>query len=101
PEVKVIPGRIKTNMSVRLCGSMPTVSASMIVLDSPEAARLPSITGRFVASVGLEILTVQVPQIFDEDIAGVVASARQQYPDVPNELPEIADKPRLVVWDEQ
>lgn len=52
PEVKVIPGRIKTNMSVRLSGAMPSITASQIVLDSPAAARLPNIPGRFVAAVG-------------------------------------------------
>jgi|GEM_PF-3469389 len=100
PEVKVIPGRIKTNMSVRLSGAMPTVSASQIVLDSPEAARIPNIPGRFIAVVGLKTLVVQCPRMFDEDIAGVVSAARHQYTDVPNELRDYAEQPRIVAWDE-
>lgn len=101
PEVKVIPGRIKTNMSMRLSGAMPTVTASMIVLDSPEAARIPNIPGRFVAVVGLTTMTVQVPHILDDDIAGVVSATRKEYPDVPENLSDAQDQPEIIVWDEQ
>lgn len=101
PEVKVIPGRIKTNMSMRLSGAMPTISASQIVLDSPDAARIPNLPGRFVAVVGLKTLHVQVPRIFDEDIAGVVSSTRREYPDVPETLSDVQEMPALVVWNEQ
>jgi hypothetical protein len=101
PEVRVIPGRIKTNMAVRLCGFMPTVSASMIVLDSPEASRIANIPGRFVASAGRDEVVVQVPMILDADIAGVVASARRAHPDVANELRELEGLPQLGVWNEQ
>lgn len=100
PEVKVIPGRIKTNMSVRLSGAMPTISASQIVLDNPEAARIPNIPGRFVAVRGLDTLILQVPHILDEDIAGVVSAARRQFTEVKETL---SDEPPvlLVTWDEQ
>lgn len=101
PEVKVIPGRIKTNMSIRMSGAMPSISSSMVILDSPEAAKIPNIPGRFVSAVGLETLRVQVPQIFDQDIEGVVSSARQQYPDVANELSDMAEQPALTIWNEQ
>lgn len=101
PEVRVIPGRIKTNMPMRLSGAMPTISASQIVLDSPDAARIPNISGRFVAVIGLQTLIVQVPRIFDEDIAGVVSSTRQDFPDVPENLSDVGELPKLVVWDEQ
>ncbi len=100
PEVKVIPGRIKTNMSVRLCGWMPTIVASMIVLDNPEAARLPQVEGRFVAAVGMSVLKIQCTYISDEDIAGVVSSAQNQYPDVSNELRNTTTAP-LRLWDAQ
>lgn len=103
PEVRVIPGRIKTNMSIRLSGAMPTVGASMIVLDNPEAARIPNIPGRFVAVVGLQTLIVQAPRIFDEDIAGVVSSCKQMYPTVAETLNELKNdkQPALGAWDEQ
>ncbi len=100
PEVKVIPGRIKTNMSVRLSGAMPTISSSLIILDNPEAARIPNIPGRFVAVRGLDTLILQVPRILDEDIAGVVSAAKVQYPEVKENLSE-EPMVQLVVWDEQ
>lgn len=98
PEVKVIPGRIKTNMSVRMSGPMPSVTASEIVLDNSAAAYLPSIPGRFVAVCGLDQLTVQVPLITDDDIAGIISATREAYPEVNDKLPEAP--PALPVWDE-
>lgn len=101
PEVKVIPGRIKTNMSIRACGAMPTVTSSMIVLDNPEAARIPSVPGRFVIVVGLQTLIVQTPYIGDDDIAGIVSACRRRYPDVANDLVDMRGMPALQTWDEQ
>jgi len=101
PEVKVIPGRIKTNMSLRACGAMPTVTASMIVLDNPEAARIPSVPGRFVIVVGLKTLIVQVPYMPDDDIAGIVSSCQRKYTNVANDLVDMAGMPALQTWDEQ
>lgn len=100
PEVKVIPGRIKTNMSVRMSGAMPSIVASQIVLDTADAAKLPSIPGRFVAVVGLQTLTVQVPRIEDSDIAHVVSKAQNDYPETSDELSELSNAPKLKTWDE-
>lgn len=100
PEVKVIPGRIKTNMSVRMSGAMPSIVASQIVLDTADAAKLPSIPGRFVAVVGLKTLVVQVPRCEDSDIAHVVRKAQNDYPETSDELKELSDAPKLKVWDE-
>jgi DNA segregation ATPase FtsK/SpoIIIE-like protein len=100
PEVKVIPGRIKTNMSVRMSGAMPSIVASQIVLDSADAAKIPNIPGRFVAVVGLRTLTVQVPRIEDSDIAHVVSKAQNDYPETSDELRELSNSPKLKVWDE-
>jgi len=101
PEVKVIPGRIKTNMSVRLCGWMPTIVASQIVLDNPEAARLPQVEGRFVAAVGMAVMKIQCTFISDEDIAGVVSSSQVKYPDVANDLRNMPEQSPLRIWDAQ
>ena len=101
PEVKVVPGRIKTNMSVRMSGPMPSVTASQIVIDSPDAARLPNISGRFVAVVGMKTLVVQVPYIEDGDIAQIVSAAKLAYPDVSEDLKELANSPKLITWDEE
>lgn len=98
PEVKVVPGRIKTNMSVRVCGYMPTVVASQVVLDSPEAARIPNIPGRMAATSGLRDLVIQVPRIEDGEILDTVNSLKRLYPDVPNELSGMKTV-KLVTWD--
>lgn len=100
PEVKVIPGRIKTNMSVRASGAMPNITASMIVTDTIDAARLPNIPGRFVVVVGLNTWIVQVPRIEDADIAHTVSKAKNDYPDTSDELAEMINAPKLKVWDE-
>lgn len=101
PEVKVLPGRIKSNMTLRLSGSMPSVISSLVILDTPEAARLPAVPGRFAVRIGLINLVVQVPFISDDDIAGVVLSARNKFTDVANDPRGAARAPQIVVWDEQ
>lgn len=103
PEVAVIPGRIKTNLSVRCSGSMPNHHASEIVIDCADAARLPSIPGRFIVVVGLQKLTVQFPRITDEDIQGVIAASKANYPDVSEKLVDetISNVKQIELWDEQ
>ncbi len=101
PEVRVIPGRIKTNIPVRLCGWMPTISASQIVLDTPDAAHIAKLPGRFAFRRGMEMLYIQCPEIPDVEIEGVVSSARIAHPDVPNDLRDLKDTPTPKVWNEQ
>lgn len=101
PDKDTVPGRIKTNMDVRLCGFMPSVVASHIVLDGPEAANIANLPGRFVAQRGLETRTVQVPLITDDDIAGIVSSCQRTYTEVSDTLPEMRGEPVSIVWDEQ
>jgi DNA translocase FtsK/SpoIIIE-like protein len=101
PEVRVIPGRIKTNIPVRLCGWMPTISASQIVLDTPDAAHIAKLPGRFAFRRGMEMLYIQCPEMPDVEIEGVVSSARQAYPDVDNDLRDLKDTPTPKAWNEQ
>ncbi len=102
-EVKVIPGRIQTNAATRMCGWVPNIHASMNVLGTPEATRIDNIPGRFAANAGRENIVVQVPYITDQDIQGVVSSARQQWTEVTNELSDMqaAPTPAAIVWNEQ
>ena len=79
---------------------MPTITASMVVIDSPAAADLPVLPGRFMAARGLDLNTVQVPYITDDDIARVVSKSNLDYPDVSSELREVADQPAVTVWNE-
>jgi DNA segregation ATPase FtsK/SpoIIIE-like protein len=102
PEVKVIPGRIKDNM-IRMSGYAQSIMASMAILDNPEAARLPMVAGRFaiVTSKSMHTIIVQTPYMTDEDIQGVVSSAKATYTDVANDLSDSTGSPAPKVWDEQ
>jgi hypothetical protein len=73
--VDVLPGWIKTNMTLRISGKMPSISASQVVLDSITAAQLPSLPGRMVFSVGRFEEICQSPYISDDDIARAVVIA--------------------------
>jgi hypothetical protein len=101
PEVKVLPGRIKANMSVRCCGFMPSVISSQVVLDSPEAARIPNIAGRMAGTSGLHDFIVQVAHIMDEEIGGAVTSLKRLYTSVKNDLNGMQGGTKLKTWDEQ
>lgn len=101
PEVKVIPSMIKTNMSIRMSGSMPNHKASELILDTADAARLPSIPGRFIAVRGLDKWTLQVPRIMDDDIEGIISSTKLAYPDVPEHLQDEQSHTPLTVWNAQ
>ena len=98
PEVKVIPGRIKTNIAMRISGAMPSFTASQIVLDSPIAANLPNLSGRMAAVEGMSELIVQAPLIEDDEIAGVISAAQREFIDIKETL---SDAPEILpVWDE-
>lgn len=101
PEVAVIPGRIKTNMGVRICFQMPSVTASMVATDTPLAAELPALPGRCIAVRGMDTLKIQSPLVTDADIAGVVSSCKLKYPDVANVLKEVAQLPEIKTWDQE
>lgn len=66
--VEVLPGWIKTNMSMRVSAKMPTSQASLVILDTITASTLPNIPGRMVFSTGRNELIAQSPYISDEQI---------------------------------
>lgn len=101
PEVKVLPGRIKANMSVRLSGYMPTIVASQVVLDSPEASRIPNMPGRFAGTSGLYDFICQVGHIQDDEISDSIAALKRLYTDVRNELRGMEGTAKLKTWNEQ
>lgn len=70
--VDVLPGWIKTNMTMRVSGKMPAIGPSMVILDSPTAAFLPSIPGRMIFSLGRDEIQVQTPLITDDEISKAV-----------------------------
>jgi hypothetical protein len=72
PSVEVLPGWAKTNMGLRVSGKMPSHQASMVILDSVNAATLPNIPGRMIFSVGREEIIAQSPFISDSEIERAV-----------------------------
>jgi DNA segregation ATPase FtsK/SpoIIIE-like protein len=90
--VDVLPGWIKTNMTLRISGKMPSHQASMVILDSVSAAALPNIPGRMIVSEGRFETVVQSPLITDDEIAIAVRMARE-HPVPPREMPELAPAP--------
>ena len=52
PDVNSIPGAIKANLDGRIAGHMADNTASMVILDNANAAKLPSIPGRFIIRDG-------------------------------------------------
>ena len=51
-DVASVPGAVKANLDGRIAGHMPDNTASMVILDNGNAAKLPSIPGRFIIRDG-------------------------------------------------
>lgn len=52
PDVNSVPGSIKANLDGRIAGHTADNTSSMVVLDTADAAKLPSIPGRFIIRDG-------------------------------------------------
>lgn len=78
--VDVLPGWIKTNMTLRISGKMPSDSASRVILDTGTAVNLPAVAGRLVISQGRIETIVQSPLISNEEIAKAVEIASAMQP---------------------
>lgn len=59
PDANVLPGQIKNNIPVRVCGRFADKSASEIVLNNTRATTLKDIKGRFLFKVGADTLEFQ------------------------------------------
>jgi hypothetical protein len=99
PSVDVLPGWIKTNLTLRIASKMPNHTASQIVVDSISAAHLPEVPGRMVFRRGGSEQILQTPLCDDNAIAHAVKIAKE-YPaaewqlDDPDESIEVeAPKP--------
>jgi hypothetical protein len=75
--VDVLPGWVKTNMSLRVSAKMPSHQASMIILDSVTAATIDNIPGRMVFSSGRFETIAQSPYITDNEVETVVLDSSQ------------------------
>lgn len=67
PDANVLPGQIKNNIVVRICGRFADKPASEIVLGNTEACNLPELKGRFIFKLGNELKIFQA-YYFDDDI---------------------------------
>lgn len=66
PDANVLPGQIKNNIPVRICGRFADKAASEIVLGNTSACGLPDIKGRFLYKVGNETIQFQSYYFDDE-----------------------------------
>lgn len=66
PDAKVLPGQIKNNIPVRICGRFADKPASEIVLGNTRATDLPNIKGRFLFKVGADTEEFQAYYFDDE-----------------------------------
>lgn len=87
PSVEILPGSIKTNMTVRLAGRMPTSSSSMTVLGTGEASKLDPVKGRMMLMIGPDPKPIQTPFISDDEIYQSLHTAMEYEPHDYN-LPE-------------
>ena len=66
PDAKVVPGQIKNNVPVRICGKFADAKASEIVLSNTKAKDLPDVQGRFLFKLGAETIQFQA-YFFNDD----------------------------------
>ena len=66
PDDNVVNGQIRSNVTGRICGRVPSGKASEIVLDDPSAASLPKVKGRMIYQNAGEMIEFQ-GYFFDDD----------------------------------
>lgn len=76
PSVDVLPGWIKTNLTLRISGKMPNHVSSQIVVDSDSAAKLPDVPGRMVIRRGGFEMILQTPLIEESGINRAIKLAQ-------------------------
>ncbi len=74
PKREVISTIIKTNLPARMAFSVPTYTASQLIIDTGDARGLTP-RGRFVYAKGASHLTIQAPYISDRLIREIVRGA--------------------------
>lgn len=77
PDVKVVEGSIKANLSLRLTGRLPSSADSVTILGNSMAKDLAAIPGRMILQYDPDPQPVQTPHITDEDMIQALATAVQ------------------------
>lgn len=72
PHATVLPGQIKNNIPVRICGRFADKTASEVVLSNTSAGKLPDIKGRFMFKSGADTVPFQAYNFDDEGIEEMV-----------------------------
>lgn len=85
PISRVVSGLIKTNFNARLAFGVPSISASIVMLDSKRAVGL-SPAGRAIFQYGTTVIEVQVPYIKKSELLEVLDEARSDGGRVEDEL---------------
>jgi DNA segregation ATPase FtsK/SpoIIIE-like protein len=75
PKSEVISTRIKGVLPAKVCFSMTSNTASMLVLDNSNAAGLSPI-GRFILQFPPDEIQVQAPFVSDEDVKAIIEGAK-------------------------
>jgi hypothetical protein len=89
PYAEILPGPDKANISIKLCGRMPTVASSRVVLDTRDAADLPpDVHGRMIASTYGNLIQIQTPLVTFADVEAACETARAWDAPRPLLLPE-------------
>lgn len=96
PSYDVLPGWVKTNMSMRISGKMASHQASIIILDTITAVLIPNVRGRLVFSVGRSEIVAQSPLISDAEIASALRES-WKYPEPDNSEFSLAQPVEVVV----
>lgn len=89
PYVKIIEGPAKGNMSLKLAFRMGSAANSQTIIDSGDAAKLPSdVLGRAIAKIGADRFMVQTPHCRILDIErGLEKASAWDVARLPFELP--------------
>ena len=72
PEVKVIDGQIKANLTGVLAYPTPNNETSMTVLGNTKATQLPKIKGRALWKVGSQMTEVQTPLLEPDEVRALL-----------------------------
>lgn len=65
PDTLSVPGALKANLDIRICGRMPDVATSTVILDDGSATNLPAIKGRFLLRDGSGTDTIFQAYLFE------------------------------------
>jgi len=88
PDIKVIEGAVKVNLSCRISFRMATSSDSVTILGNSVAKDLPDIQGRAVIQLGPSPEIMQSAHITDVNVMDSIKEAMKMEPGTPILLPE-------------